>query len=579
MNLKVGSGWPLNNTIPSPGLTTGAQEINRLVEELPKRFAVFSYKQQMACLWVVFLGGTGTGKSTLFNSFCGKPLSETGVERPKTAGPVVYAHRDCPIEKGFPFPFIEIERYGSENFKSPSATGSPGHLLILEHDRGDFSHLVLVDTPDLDSVEAENRQIAADLYMISDAVVFVTSQEKYADDVPYQFLLRIMGEGRPYFYLLNKAQERLTEEDVTGALKGQGISFGKDRIWLIPYAPSHPSQWISEQAEFRDFGHVLSRELSPDVIDNLRETAHSKGAADLRLRLGRLLELLEQENRAARKWVSRLEDLFQKTSQGFINEQKDHFESKSREYLGTEIRKLFSRYDVLAKPRWLIKEVFLRSLRLLGFRKEDTLQNHKESLKKARQKIDLVPVQMAIERFNRSVLENLSPPDKTSPLFIKLRQPDVVLEEGEINERFWEEQDRLDVWLEERFQRLSQELPRSKKWGIYSTSILWGILIISLETAIGGGFTILDAALGSALAPFVTEGAIELVAYHDTQTIARELAKRYEEGLLSLVRDQRDRYENSLQSLMICREDVENLQSLHSGFANKSFPPAEKWRG
>jgi len=108
------------------------------------------------------------GKSTLFNALSGAHVSEMGVERPKTFGPIVYAHRDCPIEKGFPFPAIQIERRPSEDPIAGPANGIPGHLLILEHRREDLSHLLVVDTPDLDSVKAENRQIAEDLYLLSD---------------------------------------------------------------------------------------------------------------------------------------------------------------------------------------------------------------------------------------------------------------------------------------------------------------------------------------------------------------------------------------------------------------------------
>ncbi|MBW1710500.1 MAG: hypothetical protein JRJ73_11540, partial [Deltaproteobacteria bacterium] len=124
---------------------------------------------------------------------------------------------------------------------------------------------------------------------------------------------------------------------------------------------------------------------------------------------------------------------------------------------------------------------------------------------KVQKKIDLSPVQAALERFNRLVLEELSPPDENAPLFKGLRQPEVMLTDEEIKERIWEEQEKLAVWLSETFEELSRGIPKTKEWGIYSTSILWGILILSLETVIGGGFTIIDAALDSALAPFVTK--------------------------------------------------------------------------
>jgi len=97
LELDSGRGWLITDAVQCPGLTRGAGEIQGLAEDVRKRLAVFSYKQHMPCLWVVFLGGTGTGKSTIFNALCGKHLSETGVERPKTSGPIVYAHQDGSI--------------------------------------------------------------------------------------------------------------------------------------------------------------------------------------------------------------------------------------------------------------------------------------------------------------------------------------------------------------------------------------------------------------------------------------------------------------------------------------------------
>ncbi|MGD8512544.1 MAG: hypothetical protein PVG85_01225, partial [Deltaproteobacteria bacterium] len=167
-----------------------------------------------------------------------------------------------------------------------------------------------------------------------------------------------------------------------------------------------------------------------------------------------------------------------------------------------------------------------------------------------------------VGRFNRSVLEKLSPSDSGSPLFKALRQTGVVLSDGEIKERILKEQGQLDTWLEERFQKLSRGIKKHKKWGIYSTSVLWGVLIICFEIVVGGGFSILDAALDSALAPFVTKGAVELFAHHEIQKTARQLAKRYQEGLLSTVRHQRDLYEHCLQSLLTSTKTVESLKAL-----------------
>ena len=69
----------------------------------------------------------------------------------------------------------------------------------------------------------------------------------------------------------------------------------------------------------------------------------------------------------------------------------------------------------------------------------------------------------------------------------------------------------------------------------------------------------LDMALDSALAPMVTKGAVELFAYREIQKIARELAKRYQDGVLAPIRAQRDRYEACLGKLMTPQETLDFL--------------------
>ena len=560
--ISVDAASDYSHKIKCPGLTPGRGEIYSLAADLPKRLAIFLYKELNPTVWVVFVGGTGTGKSTLFNAFCGKPLSETGVERPKTCGPIAYAHRRCKIEKDFPLTLIQIERQASEDSYSGVASGEPGYLLILEHAREELAHLVIVDTPDLDSVEAKNREIAQDLCLFADAVVFITSQEKYADEIPYQLLTRIRQENRPYFLLLNKAQEFMAEEEVIISLQSRNISLPEDRVWSIPYAPGGRSQWISEQPGFRDFANHLLLEISTDRREEFRKTQNKRRAAYLSSQIDKLISLMKKEERAGEQWLNQLDALYQKAAQDLIEEQKERFAAESRQYLQKEIRKLFTKYDLLAKPRRYFKKALVTPLRLLGFGRKDDRELHKQGILKVRQKINLTPVQIATLRFNRSVLEKLSPSDQDSPLFTKLREPGVQLNESDIMERIWEEQDRIADWLEETFEKLSKGISKGKEWGIYSTSVLWGILILSFEAAVGGGFTVLDAALDTALAPFVTKGAVELFAYHEIQKVARELARRYQEGLLSVLRVQRDRYEHCLKSLTTPLEELESLRRL-----------------
>ena len=563
-------GWPTPDTLKCPGLTPDAPEMMKTARELPKKLAVFSYKEENRCLWITLLGGTGTGKSTLFNLVCGDSLSATGVERPKTTGPVAYAHRGCEIEDGFPFAAISIERTSAEASASRPATGSPGHLLVLEHEREDFVHLIWVDAPDVDSVAEWNRMIAADLYLLADVIVFVTSQEKYADEIPSKVLGRMIRDERLCFLVVNKVQPGFGKADVIELLRSQEIAVDENRTWALPRAPSAPAEWLPEDSSFRAFFTDLLAELTTEAASEHRAMGQVRLGRELGEELAGLTRFLRAEDLAAQEWLAQLSSLYDRTTQGFLANERDRFSEGSRDYLKAEIRKLFARYDVLARPRRAIQQIVLTPLRLLGLWREGNRGRHRKALIMVGRRVDVRPIRECIERFNRLVLEDLSPPSEEAPLFGALRRPGIPLSDQEIEETLRNNQVKLAEWLEDSFEELSRSMPVRKKWGMYSTSILWGIIILAFETTVGGGFTVLDAALDSALAPFVTKGTVELFAYREIQKIARELARRYQEGLLTIFELQRSRYEACLRSLLTPKEIEGQIDTFRKEFQGRT---------
>jgi GTPase Era involved in 16S rRNA processing len=183
---------------------------------------------------VVFVGGTGTGKSTLFNVLCGAAISAAGMERPTTAAPVVYVHATHSLDTAFPF---SNPVSGEESALSHASTAGK-EMIVFEHDRNEIDHLVMVDTPDLDSIDRENRRMAEDLYRLADLIIFVTSQEKYADEIPSRTLGRVKNEGVPYFFLFNKADPAATRDEVIDFFRNRGLAPDGDRYGFIPYTPA-----------------------------------------------------------------------------------------------------------------------------------------------------------------------------------------------------------------------------------------------------------------------------------------------------------------------------------------------------
>ncbi|MFZ0493963.1 MAG: dynamin family protein, partial [Acidimicrobiia bacterium] len=133
----------------------------------------------------VVVGSTGSGKSTLVNTLAGKKITPTGALRPTTTAPVVWCHADR----------ADAYRTGFLAAVEPTIVGD--EELIL---RG----VTLVDAPDFDSVVTEHREVAEDLLAVADLCVFVTSAQRYADAVPWEFLEQATRRGVPTMFVVNR---------------------------------------------------------------------------------------------------------------------------------------------------------------------------------------------------------------------------------------------------------------------------------------------------------------------------------------------------------------------------------------
>ena len=149
-----------------------------------------------APLVCVLLGSTGAGKSSLLNGLAGAAVSPSGVVRPTTMRPVVL------LAPG------QVDAFMGG--KVLAAMADTDRLQLAVGERA-FPEIALVDAPDLDSVEAANRKAADELLQAADLCLFVTTAQRYADYVPWEFLHRAKARGVPLMVVVNRLPRR--EED------------------------------------------------------------------------------------------------------------------------------------------------------------------------------------------------------------------------------------------------------------------------------------------------------------------------------------------------------------------------------
>jgi energy-coupling factor transporter ATP-binding protein EcfA2 len=140
-----------------------------------------------APLLVVLVGPTGAGKSTVFNTIAGRAASETGVLRPTTRVAVVLLHPDDHVGL----------------LDGTLTRVLPSQLRFVE-DAAVEPGLVLVDAPDIDSVEHANRELTDRLVEAADLAVFITTATRYADRVPWAVLDRVRERGLPLQVIVNR---------------------------------------------------------------------------------------------------------------------------------------------------------------------------------------------------------------------------------------------------------------------------------------------------------------------------------------------------------------------------------------
>ncbi len=141
----------------------------------------------------VLIGSTGAGKSTILNSLAEQLISEPGAVRPTTRAPTVWCHPQ------------HLGRFGDEFLSGYSADSEAVRSLkVVSSDLPFLEHLAIVDAPDFDSVVEVHREIADELLAVADVCVFVTSAQRYADAVPWEFLEKARSRAVPIRYIVNR---------------------------------------------------------------------------------------------------------------------------------------------------------------------------------------------------------------------------------------------------------------------------------------------------------------------------------------------------------------------------------------
>ncbi len=155
------------------------------------------------------VGPNNAGKSALFNALVGRDLSPSdptggATRRLVGAAPSELVDRleHNPHTSGFhvrdPGTASGVLREALEEPEDPRE-------LILVREDSLPSHLVLIDTPDFDSILAGNRSVSESLLAVADIAVVVVTRHSYRNRAVVEFFREWLRFGRPWLLVYNEA--------------------------------------------------------------------------------------------------------------------------------------------------------------------------------------------------------------------------------------------------------------------------------------------------------------------------------------------------------------------------------------
>jgi hypothetical protein len=201
-----------------------------------------------ALVVAALVGGTGSGKSSLFNALADGDLAPVGVRRPTTeTARAAAADGDGP-EVGALLDWLEVPQRHAGVRALPES-------------------LVLLDVPDHDSVATAHHAVVDRLVERVDVLVWVVDPIKYAMRALHEgYLARLAAHAEVVVVVLNRVDELSAEDaracaaDLRGLLDGEGLTAAR----LLPTSVRT--------------GHGV-----PALRDLLREEAAARSAAARRL--------------------------------------------------------------------------------------------------------------------------------------------------------------------------------------------------------------------------------------------------------------------------------------------------------
>lgn len=232
-------------------------ELAQLSLKIDNFFEKVDDKETNRPFCVAFLGGTGVGKSTLFNALLGK----------KDISPVSSERRLCTKA-----PYIAVSNKDRPLLGGKLDDTDPKYVTV------DYDGLVVIDTPDINGIMEENHEVARKVVDMADIVIFVTSPDRVGDfDIHAE--IREWATKKRWFFVLNKVD---TNDEIG--------PFYDEKLVQLGFSPTDATRFMVSAMQPEDFDFQRLKR----AIHINRSQEHTK-MLRLDLYVGYLSDILRDE--------------------------------------------------------------------------------------------------------------------------------------------------------------------------------------------------------------------------------------------------------------------------------------------
>ena len=472
-------------------------------------------------LRLALFGPTGAGKSKIFCSLVGSSVSPSGFHRPYTRKSTYYVHRD----------------------RLWVAASLP--VDTVEHDDDAWRDVILIDTPDFDSVETANRTEAERIYLEADAFLFVTDVQKYADASTWEYLERIFGEEKPCRVLLNKLRGDGPRDDFLRRLEERWGERGRQS-----FGPVFGEYPIDDETLLPE-GETALEELRQIITDLSRTEEKARGVVRdaFRSEVDRFVSQASELHLTASTALTgseALRDSIRERYRAAGDKLRDVVTTQvgegTRSEVYSRVLEKLERIDLLRYPRKLIAMPW-EGLRTLWRKTRGTDTPETPPPETTVASMDSFQI---LEGKLITLAEETRAEIEATAGFEKLLDRDTFLElsmgHAEIQERYARVVDEFREWVSEEARKTADEIAGESKVKFILSQVIFNSILIGIQIKTAGVFTLAELAADGVLSPLAAKAVGMAVSSETVRAFELKAHEEHHRRVLGILDASRDRF-------------------------------------